>query len=129
MNRRIPAPVRERALGLPEEAMTDDLPAAVPTPDRDGEGRPKEAASTIDVYWRPRCLYCFRLRRALRRAGIVTREHNIWKDRDAREFVRLHANGTETVPTVAVGNRVFVNPRPRTLLAVLPESSGVTPRE
>ncbi|MGZ4556798.1 MAG: glutaredoxin family protein [Mycobacteriaceae bacterium] len=102
--------------------MSDDGPAAVPTPDRDEEGRPKEAPIGIDVYWRPRCFFCFRLRRALRRTGIATREHNIWKDRGAREFVRWHANGTETVPTVVVGNHVFVNPRPRTLLAELRRS-------
>ena len=92
----------------------------VPPADRDPRRQPDPAPlPSVDVYWRPRCFYCFRLRRALRRAGVIQREHNIWQDERAREFVRRHANSNETVPTVVVGDDVFVNPRPRTLLARL----------
>jgi len=100
--------------------MSDDRSSVAPPAGHDPERQPHEApVAAIDVYWRPRCFYCFRLRRALRRAGVTGQEHNIWEDRRAREFVRRHANGNETVPTVVVGEHVYVNPRPRTLLAEL----------
>ena len=92
----------------------------VPPTEGDARRQPDQALlSGIDVYWRPRCFFCFRLRRALRRAGVIPREHNIWQDERAREFVRRYADANETVPTVVVGDDVYVNPRPRTLLAKL----------
>jgi mycoredoxin len=67
---------------------------------------------TLDVvlYTRPRCPYCFRLRRSLRRRGFQFREVDIWRDEAAAAMVRHAAGGNETVPTVHVGDRWLVNP-------------------
>ncbi|HET8640923.1 MAG TPA: glutaredoxin domain-containing protein [Pseudonocardiaceae bacterium] len=64
----------------------------------------------VVVYTRPRCPYCFLLRRALRRRGLPFREVNIWQDAAAAAKVRAVASGNETVPTVHVGDRWLVNP-------------------
>ncbi len=55
----------------------------------------------VQVYWRPGCPYCRRLRRALTRRGIDAQWHNIWADDAARSFVRQANRGDETVPTAA----------------------------
>lgn len=67
-------------------------------------------ASEVVVYWRPGCPFCWRLRRALRRRRLPTREINIWTDPDAAAVVRSIADGNETVPTVVVGDIAMVNP-------------------
>jgi len=73
---------------------------------------------TVTVYWRPGCPYCGSLRRGLRRAGVATEEVDIWSDPEARAFVRAHADGTETVPTVDVAGTVLVNPSARRVAAL-----------
>ena len=65
---------------------------------------------TIELYTRPRCPYCFRLRRRLRKHRIEFREINIWNDAQARDRVRAIGRGNETVPTVRVGDRWLINP-------------------
>ncbi|MFB9318294.1 glutaredoxin domain-containing protein [Cryptosporangium minutisporangium] len=64
------------------------------------------------VYWRPGCQHCiwlrFRLGLSARRAYWV----NIWADPEGAGAVRAAADGTETVPTVYVDGRAFVNPEP-----------------
>jgi len=77
-----------------------------PAPDTDGAPAP-----TVTFYWRRGCPYCGSLRRGLKRAGLPTREVNIWSDPEAAAFVRAHAGGNETVPTVAIDGTVLVNPR------------------
>jgi glutaredoxin len=67
----------------------------------------------VEVYWRPGCGFCNRLLRTFHQAGVVIRLHNIWEDDAAREFVRSHNRGNETVPTVALGSDVVTNPSPR----------------
>lgn len=74
-------------------------------------------ASPVTVYWRPGCPYCRRLRRDLRTLGLATREVDIWKDPSAAAVVRGYADGNETVPTVVVGGRGYVNPTADTVLA------------
>jgi mycoredoxin len=74
---------------------------------------PGDALEAVDVYWRPGCGYCDRLLRALGDSEVTVRLHNIWEDDSAREFVRRHNRGNETVPTVAVGTDVVTNPSPR----------------
>jgi glutaredoxin len=69
------------------------------------------------VYWRPGCPYCGSLRRALHRAGIETTEIDIWKDPRGAAVVRAATGGDETVPTVALGDTVMVNPAPRDVIA------------
>lgn len=70
-----------------------------------------------------------RLLRTLDKAGIVVELRNIWQDDEARSFVARHNQGSETVPTVAVGEEVVINPRPdafvRDLRARYPELVGV----
>lgn len=79
----------------------------------------------VTVYWRPRCLYCVRLRMALRLRGVSARWVNIWQDGQAAAFVRSVAAGYETVPTVVVGDRALVNPSPGQVIAAL---RGAQPR-
>ena len=67
----------------------------------------------ITVYWRRGCPYCASLRRGLRRAGLPTAEVDIWSDPEGAAFVRGHADGNETVPTVDIGGTVLVNPPAR----------------
>ncbi|MGI9000841.1 MAG: glutaredoxin family protein [Pseudonocardia sp.] len=64
----------------------------------------------IEVFWRPGCSYCARLRRGLAKAGIDTVERDIWSDPAAAARVRAATGGDETVPTVVVGARALVNP-------------------
>jgi glutaredoxin len=64
----------------------------------------------VHYYWRPGCGFCMLLRRGLDKAGIETIDHNIWDDPEAAAVVRSHAHGTETVPTVVIGNVGMVNP-------------------
>ena len=70
----------------------------------------------VTVYWRPGCPYCAALRRGLGRAGLPTAEVNIWTDPEAAGIVRSIAGGNETVPTVVVAGKGFVNPKVRTVL-------------
>jgi glutaredoxin len=84
--------------------------------------RPTPAGVT--VYWRPGCMFCLMLRRGLRKAGVPVAEVNIWEAPDAAAFVRRHAGGNETVPTVDVAGTVLVNPRARQV-ADLARAAGV----
>lgn len=69
----------------------------------------------LDVYWRPGCVFCVRLRLYLAWKGIPVRWHNIWSDRKDAAFVRSVAHGSETVPTVVLDGNAYVNPSPRWL--------------
>lgn len=64
------------------------------------------------IYWRPGCVYCFRMRIALGMTGSKA----VWVDvsRDARASARVREvnGGNETVPTVFVGDDAHVNPSP-----------------
>ncbi len=59
------------------------------------------------------------LQRKLDKLGIDRTEHNIWDNADDAAVVRHHANGNETVPTVVIGDRGFVNPSAGELIAYL----------
>lgn len=72
--------------------------------------------SGIVVYRRAGCGFCASLRRQLRRTGVATVERDIWADPEAAAFVRRHAQGNETVPTVDVAGTVLVNPTVRQVL-------------
>ena len=78
-----------------------------------------DPAARIDLYWRPGCGFCSMLQRKLDRLGIDRIEHNIWEDPADAAIVRQHANGNETVPTVVIGDRGFVNPSAGELVAHL----------
>jgi len=73
----------------------------------------------IDLYWRPGCGFCSILQRKLDKFGIDRVEHNIWDDPNDAAIVRQHANGNETVPTIVIGDRGFVNPSAGELVAYL----------
>lgn len=73
---------------------------------------------TITVYWRPGCPFCLVLRRGLRRAGLATNDIDIWTDPEGAAFVRAHADGNETVPTVDIGGTVLVNPSAHRVVAL-----------
>jgi len=88
------------------------------------DDRTVPAPAAVTVYWRPGCGFCLMLRRGLRKAGVPTREINIWDDPEAAAFVRQHARGNETVPTVDVAGTVLVNPRARQV-ADLARAAGV----
>jgi glutaredoxin len=77
------------------------------------------ATARIDLYWRPGCGFCSMLQRKLDKLGIDRVEHNIWDDPADAAVVRQHANGNETVPTVVIGDRGFVNPSAGDLVAYL----------
>lgn len=101
----------------------------------DPEGIERDGAPRIVVYWRSGCGFCAMLRRQLRKAGIATEERNIWDDPAAAAFVRRHANGNETVPTVDVAGTVMVNPSVRQVAAAarqagieLPDAASSTKR-
>jgi mycoredoxin len=73
----------------------------------------------LDVYWRPGCMFCASLKRSLKRRKVPVRLHNIWEDPDAAATVRAAADGNETVPTVAIGGEVLVNPTPQAVEALI----------
>ena len=81
-------------------------------------------APRVRVYWRRGCWFCSSLRRQLADAGLDTEEHDIWADEAAAAFVRAHAGGSETVPTVDVAGEVRVNPSPSEVLA-LARAAGI----
>ncbi len=86
------------------------------------------ADDAITFYWRPGCGFCMALERKLSKYDIPLDKHNIWDDPSAADFVRSHANGNETVPTVAVGGVVMVNPSPtQVLTAMQQETPGLIP--
>jgi mycoredoxin len=70
----------------------------------------------VVVYWRPGCTYCMKLRVQLLFTRLPHTRVNIWRDPDARAFVRSVADGNETVPTVTVAGHAMVNPSIRQLL-------------
>lgn len=78
-----------------------------------------DRTALADVYWRAGCPYCIRLRTALFWARIPIAWHNIWADEQAAAYVRSAALGNETVPTVVVGGRTYVNPAPGELLRLI----------
>ncbi|MFF9853903.1 glutaredoxin domain-containing protein [Streptomyces litmocidini] len=64
------------------------------------------------VYWRPGCKYCLRLRLRLGRRARQLYWVDIWRDPAGAAVVRAANGGDETVPTVVVSGRPFVNPDP-----------------
>lgn len=64
------------------------------------------------VYWRPGCPFCLRLRATLGRDARELHWVDIWADPDGAASVRAVTGGDETVPTVVVGDKSYVNPAP-----------------
>ncbi|WP_250291267.1 glutaredoxin domain-containing protein [Streptomyces atroolivaceus] len=74
------------------------------------------------VYWRAGCTYCLRLRLRLGRSARRMHWVDIWRDPAGAAVVREVNDGNETVPTVVVAGRPYVNPDPRWVRAQLPPS-------
>lgn len=70
------------------------------------------------VFWKPGCIYCERLLRALGGDERVTWV-NVWKDDAANAALRSHNDGDELTPTVLVGPEVLRNPSATELRAAL----------
>lgn len=64
------------------------------------------------VYWRSGCKYCLRLRFRLGRGARQLHWVDIWRDPAGAAVVRAANDGDETVPTVFVAGRPYVNPDP-----------------
>ncbi|MEV3932684.1 glutaredoxin domain-containing protein [Streptomyces sp. NPDC049944] len=62
------------------------------------------------VYWRAGCTYCLRLRFRLGRNARRLHWVDIWHDPAGAAVVRAANDGDETVPTVVVEGRPYVNP-------------------
>jgi len=74
----------------------------------DEPGARSEAATPV-VLWRPGCGFCRILFDGLERHQVAHTRVNIWEDADARR--RLNDRiGSETVPSVLIGDAVMVNP-------------------
>ncbi|MER6037339.1 MULTISPECIES: glutaredoxin domain-containing protein [unclassified Streptomyces] len=76
------------------------------------------------VFWRPGCKYCLRLRFRLGREAGRLHWVDIWRDPAGAAAVRAVNNGDETVPTVLVADRPYVNPDPGWLRDRLSEAAG-----
>ena len=106
-----PSPIGDAVSGDREGAQMSGTEPGAATPD-------------VVFYWRPGCVFCWMLRRALQRSGVVLDERNIWHDPGAAAFVRSVAGGNETVPTLVVDDTALVNPPAAAVLARLGSPGG-----
>ncbi|MEV6343958.1 glutaredoxin domain-containing protein [Actinoplanes sp. NPDC051851] len=76
----------------------------------------RAAAAVADgrpvVYWRPGCPFCVRLRARLGPDAARLHWVDIWQDPEGAATVRSITGGDETVPTVVLAGRGYVNPDP-----------------
>ncbi|MEU3050262.1 MULTISPECIES: glutaredoxin domain-containing protein [unclassified Streptomyces] len=72
------------------------------------------------VYWRPGCVHCLRLRVRLGRRARAAHWVDIRRDPAGAAEVRAAADGNETVPTVVLAERSYVNPDPGWVHGLLP---------
>ena len=84
----------------PDTAVGDPSPGAGPAP-------PPDLVPV--VLWRPACGFCRMLFAGLERHGIAHERRNIWDDDEARTALRDRI-GSETVPSVLLGDELLVNP-------------------
>ncbi|MCP5028969.1 MAG: NrdH-redoxin [Actinomycetia bacterium] len=89
-----------------------------------------DTGPAVEFFWRPGCGFCMILDRNLGRHQIPLDKHNIWDDPDAAAYVRSVTNGSETVPTVRIGDVSLVNPSADQVLTVLSEQgSPLVPKD
>jgi glutaredoxin len=72
--------------------------------------------STPVVLWRPHCPFCRILFAGIESHGLVVETRNIWEDDEARALLNRRI-GSETVPSVLIGDEILVNPSITELLA------------
>lgn len=70
------------------------------------------------VLWRPHCPFCRILFSGIERHGIAVETRNIWEDDEARALLNQRI-GSETVPSVLVGDEILVNPSITELIATV----------
>lgn len=70
------------------------------------------------VLWRPHCPFCRILFSGIERNDLEVETRNIWEDDDARDLLNRRI-GSETVPSVLVGDEILVNPSITELMAVV----------
>lgn len=75
--------------------------------------------SSPEVFWRPGCPFCTKLRWSLRLTGVRATWRNIREDPEAAAIVREHNGGDETVPTVRIGDTYLTNPSGRAVRELL----------
>ncbi|MCC5576148.1 hypothetical protein IMZ11_10920 [Microtetraspora sp. AC03309] len=75
------------------------------------------------VYWRAGCKYCLRLRIRLGRDARRLHWVDIWRDPAGAAAVRAATGGDETVPTVVLAGRPYINPDPGWVREQLPQST------
>ena len=85
---------------------------------------PSGGTPVLEVFWRPGCPFCLRLRAELKARGVTARWRNIWTDAEARAVVQAANHGDETVPTVRMGTTTLTNPSWRQLRPLLGASQG-----
>ena len=61
------------------------------------------------VLWRPGCGFCRILFHGLERHDVPHERRDIWQDDDARQLLNDRI-GSETVPSVLIGDELLVNP-------------------
>ena len=76
----------------------DSLPPEVVPPLPDGLG----GDAAVTVLWRPGCPFCAMLLGGLTRTGLAFDRIDIWEEPDAAAWLRVVADGNETVPTVRI---------------------------
>ena len=76
----------------------DSVPPEVVPPLPEGLG----GGAAVTVMWRPGCPFCALLLRGLARTGLRFDRVDIWDEPAAAAWVRVVADGNETVPTVRV---------------------------
>ncbi|MGP3960655.1 glutaredoxin domain-containing protein [Nonomuraea sp. 3N208] len=76
------------------------------------------------VYWRAGCKYCLRLRTRLGRDARRLHWVDIWRDPAGAAAVRAATGGDETVPTVVLAGRPYVNPDPAWVRGQLGQGDG-----
>ncbi len=80
-------------------------------------------SAPLEVFWRPGCPFCLKLRADLAARGVRAQWRNIWEDPEARAVVQAANHGNETVPTVRVGATTLTNPSWRQLRGLLGDAS------
>lgn len=62
-------------------------------------------AVKVEIYTWSRCPFCIRAKGLLDRKGIEYSEYCIDGDEDARDLMRVRANGKSSLPQIFIGDR------------------------
>lgn len=99
----------------------DSVPPEVVPPLPEGLG----GGAAVTVMWRPGCPFCALLLRGLSRTGLRFDRIDIWDEPAAAAWVRVVADGNETIPTVRIAGDdpdravALVNPSVAQVLAAV----------